>query len=64
MLTSERLFSVSIAATAILDLASVVVRVVVVVRLLHTFVADAYHVNGLMALVLCHFVSFGISKIY
>jgi hypothetical protein len=63
MLTSERLFSVSIAATAILDLASAVVRVVVVVRLLHTFVADAYHVNGLMALVLCHFVSFGISKI-
>ena len=62
MLTSERLFSVSIAATAILALASVVVRVVVVVRLLHTFVADAYHVNGLVALVLCHFVSFGISK--
>ena len=63
MLTSERLFSVSIAATLILALASVVVRVVVVVRLLHTFVADAYHANGLMALVLCHFVSFGISKI-
>jgi hypothetical protein len=48
MLTSERLFSVSTAATTILALASVVVRVVVVVRLLHTFVADAYHVNGLV----------------
>jgi hypothetical protein len=44
MLTSERLFSVSTAATTILALASVVVRVVVVVRLLHTFVAEAYHV--------------------
>ncbi len=63
MLTSERLFSVSIAATIILALASVVVRVVEVVRLLHTFVADAYHVNGFMALVLCNFESFGISKI-
>ena len=48
MLTSERLFSVSTAATTILALASVMVRVVVVVRLLHTFVADAYHVNGLV----------------
>jgi hypothetical protein len=48
MLTSEGLFSVSIAATTILALASVVVRVVVVVRLLHTFVADAYHVNRLV----------------
>ena len=63
MLTSERLLSVSTATTTILALASVVVRVVVVVRLLHTFVADAYHVNGFMALVLCHFVSFDISKI-
>jgi len=63
MLTSERLLSVSTTTTTILALASVVmVRVVVVVRLLHTFVADAYHVNGLVALVLCHFVSFGISK--
>ena len=59
MLTSERLFSVSIAATTILALASVVVRVVVVVRLLHTFVADAYHVNGLV-----DYAAFDRSNIY
>ena len=58
MLTSERLFIVS-TATTILALASVVVRVVVVARLLHTFVADAYNVNGLV-----DYTAFDRSSIY